>query len=252
MLALVASTTMPRPGEAQIAASDLQVFFRGGVRAASVTLTNTSHDPQQLNVDVQDWTRTTTGDNRFVPLGTEPHSCGDRLQVFPQSMRLEAGGTASLRLSVAGAADSGCWAIVFVQDAGPPRDAVKQGGQLNFIFRTGIKVYVEPPGAVARGEIDAFADTLVGPEEKRVRGFAVGFANTGTTHLTVSGTVEFRDESNRIVARVPAAEFYVTPEARRELEIPFPTLASGRYVALLLLDYHGSEIAAAQLEVRIS
>jgi len=69
--------------------------------------------------------------------------------------------------------------------------------------------------------------------------------------LWVRGTMEYRRPDNSIAATDSIAEFPVLPGARRRVAVRVPKLAAGSYVALALLDYGGSEIAAGQIAVRV-
>jgi hypothetical protein len=57
---------------------------------------------------------------------------------------------------------------------------------------------------------------------------------------------------NSLAATIPVAEFPTLPGALRRLELDVPTsLAAGSYVALALIDFGGTEIAAGQLELTV-
>jgi hypothetical protein len=79
----------------------------------------------------------------------------------------------------------------------------------------------------------------------------VRFANTGTAHLKLRASVEVRDRAGKLLHKVDAPEALLTPRAVRDLAIPLPTLATGEYLAVLLVDFGGDEITAAQVEFRI-
>ena len=236
--------------QAQVAVSDLEISLnaaQAGERAGAVTVTNTTGAPIQILIDVQDWDRSTLGENRYYPLGTLDQSCRGDVSVFPLSMRLEAGESQPLRVTYSGGADRSCWAIVFVQ-ADQSRDPSVEGAQVSYVIRTGVKVYVEPAGAVRSGDIVAMQ--FVEPDSTG-RAIAIEFANSGAAHLMVRGAVEIRDEHNQVAANIEIPEFPVVPGATRISTIALPALTPGRYVGLALLDYRGDEIAAGQVQFAV-
>src|SRR2546425_1199627 len=83
------------------------------------------------------------------------------------------------------------------------------------------------------------------------RELALAFRNSGGMPLWVHGKVEFRRLNNAVAATADVPEFPVLPGALRRVAVALPALARGRYVALALLDYGGSDIAGAQVVVEV-
>src|SRR5256712_3692700 len=73
----------------------------------------------------------------------------------------------------------------------------------------------------------------------------VTFRNSGGLPLWVRGRIEFRRLDNSVAATADVPEFPVLPGARRTVAVPAPKVRAGRYVALVLLDYGGADIARA-------
>src|SRR5439155_924999 len=102
-----------------------------------------------------------------------------------------------------------CWDIVFVEEV--PQRAATKGNSLQYIFRTGVKVYVAPPGLTRDGAVEdmavvdappakaaattktASAVAAPAPAKKQV---AIRFHNTGGMHLLAKGRLEFRRLDN--------------------------------------------------------
>jgi len=76
----------------------------------------------------------------------------------------------------------------------------------------------------------------------------VAFQNTGSKHVVANGRVEVRRPDNTTVAVIDLPPAYALPGATMRVRATLPALATGRYVVLAVLDYGGTEIAAAQLE----
>ncbi len=216
-------------------------------------VTNDGDKPVQATLTVEDWDRAENGNNRFFPVGTIPQSCKSMLRIFPMSMRLEPHQSQGVRVAVTDADSlaTECWSVVFVETTEPHTMA---GRQVMYVLRTGVKVYVTPPGLSREGSVEAMevqphvaAPGASAPDTVR-RDLALTFVNSGTMHLATRGSVEIRRPDNSVAGKAVVAEFPVLPGARRRLMTPLPNLPPGRYVALVLLDYGGAEIAAAQIE----
>src|SRR5256714_11354938 len=142
---------------AQLLADPLEVPFltAGSDRVAgSFSLTNTSDAPVQATISRSDWDRAENGDNRFLAAGSTGKACGRMLSVSPVSVRIEPHSSRVVRLGVQtdAALARGCWDIVFIEEV--PQRAPTKGNSLQYIFRTGVKVYVAPPGLARDGAIE--------------------------------------------------------------------------------------------------
>lgn len=233
--------------------------------SASFTLANTSDEVVQASITRSDWDRVENGDNRFLPVGSSGTSCGAMLSVSPLSIRVEPHTSRIIRLAIQTAAPvtKECWDIFFVEEV--PRRASSKGNSLQYIFRTGVKVYVAPPGLSRDGAVENMAveDVPVTPSTasstpaKPVsnaplatkRQISVRFHNTGTMHLVAKGRLEFRRLDNTLATQVPIPEFPTLPGATRKVMLDIPAgLAPGDYVVLALIDFGGAELVAGQID----
>lgn len=208
------------------------------------TATNTSDVAVQATITRQDWDRIENGDNRFLPAGSTGSSCGAMLSVSPLSIRVEPHSSRTVRLAVQNAADikKECWDIVFVEEV-PQRAAVK-GNSLHYVFRTGVKVYVAPPGLTREAAVEDMAVQDSGKKQVAIR-----FHNTGGTHLMAKGRLEFRRLDNTLAMQVPIAEFPTLPGATRKVLMDIPAeLTAGDYVILAMIDFGGAELVAGQID----
>jgi P pilus assembly chaperone PapD len=245
-----------RPAKAQLGVDQIELVLAPGRLERSVGLFNVSNDGDktvQATLTIEDWDRAENGDNRFYPVGTLPRSCRSMLRVFPMSIRLEPHQSQPVRVAVSDADSlrAECWSVVFVETT-EPRTAA--GHQVTYVLRTGVKVYLTPPGLTREGSVEAMEALphisepgTTGPDTVK-RDIAVTFVNTGTLHLSTRGTIEIRRPDNSLAAKVEVPEFPVLPGARRRVRAGLPNLPPGHYVALALLDFGGAEIAAAQIE----
>ena len=268
VLALCAvGVVISRPASAQLLVDPLEVTMvtAGASRvSASFSMANTSDKPVQASITRQDWDRVENGDNRFLPAGTSGASCGAILSVSPLSIRIEPHTSRIVRLGVQNAAalSKECWDIVFVEEV--PQRAAAGVNSLQYIFRTGVKVYVAPPGLKRDGAVEDMAvedvpvpatasstpaKTVVAATAATKKQISVRFHNAGGMHLLAKGRLEFRRLDNSLATQVPITEFPTLPGATRKVMVDVPSgLAPGDYVVLALIDFGGAELVAGQIE----
>jgi hypothetical protein len=256
------------PASAQLLVDPLEVtMIAAGTNRvlASFSLANTSDEAVQATITRSDWDRIENGDNRFLAPGSSGASCGAMLSVSPLSIRVDPHSSRVVRLGVQpGAALSReCWDIFFVEEV-PKRTSAK-GNSLQYIFRTGVKVYVAPPGLARDGGVENMAveNVAVAPATSSTtpvnaaaripavtkRQIAVRFHNTGGMHLLAKGRLEFRHLDNSLASQVSIAEFPTLPGATRKVMIDVPSnLPAGDYVVLALIDFGGAELVAGQID----
>jgi hypothetical protein len=234
--------------------------------SSSFSLSNTSDNPVQATISRSDWDRAENGDNRFLAAGSTGKSCGSRLSVSPLSVRVEPHSSRIVRLAVqSGAAlTRECWDIIFIEEV--PQRTTTKGNSLQYIFRTGVKVYVAPPGLSRDGAIEdmAIVDAPAAkpgssapakpvnnasPPAAAKRQIAIRFHNTGAMNFVAKGRLEFRRLDNSLATQVPIAEFPTLPGAIRRVLVDVPNdLATGDYVVLALIDFGGAELVAGQID----
>jgi P pilus assembly chaperone PapD len=213
---------------------------------ASISLSNASDAAVQATITRQDWDRVENGDNRFLASGTSGASCGAILSASPLSIRVEAHSSRIIRVAAQSAATltKECWDIFFVEEV--PQRAPVKGSSLQYIFRTGVKVYLAPPGLARDAQVE---DMAVEDSSATKRQVSIRFHNTGGTHLLSKGRLEFRRLDNTLAMQVPIPEFPTLPGAVRKLAVGVPNgLAPGDYVVLALIDFGGAELVAGQID----
>jgi P pilus assembly chaperone PapD len=225
--------------------------------SGSFSVSNTTDVPVQATITRQDWDRVESGDNRFLPAGTSGNSCGAMLTASPLSIRVEAHTSRTIRIATQNAAGLAkeCWDIFFVEEI--PRRSTTSGNSLQYIFRTGVKVYVAPPNLardaavedMAVEEVPQTATAVTNESTPKKRQIAISFHNTGGMHLLAKGHLEFRRLDNSLAMQVPVPEFATLPGAIRKLNIDVPSgLAAGDYVVLALIDFGGADLVAGQID----
>lgn len=244
----------PARGQLTVSPAEL-TLVPGAAGAASFTVGNEARIPVQATLYLNDWDRDDNGENRFVPSGTLVGSCGDRVKIFPATVRIEPGSRQSIRVTAdPGVYASPCWTVVFVESA--PRPAPGQS-RIVYITRLGVKVYVVPTGMTRDAEVTGFAlekkrQLPNGPVVDTTQDeLAIRVRNTGGVPLQIGGRVEIRDLNNTVVQTVRVEEIPVLPGAGRRITSTLPVLPSGKYVVLAILTYGGEDDLAAQIELEI-
>ena len=243
----------PRPVAGQLAVGRVEVVLQAGdTRDAAIGVRNESAKPVQALVRLEDWDRASDGANRWYPYGSHAGrgSCAPALAIFPQSMRLEPGAEQAIRVVLdSDRAPAGeCWAAAVVETVHPADRAAQR---VAYVVRTAVKIYVQPPGLSADGEIEGVRVAVDSTSRDSTASvIEVLFSNTGTRHVVAQGALEVRTADNTTVSRVPLPTVYALPGARHVVRVPMPTLAPGSYVFLATMDYGGADIAAALLEHR--
>jgi P pilus assembly chaperone PapD len=267
-LCAVIGVAFSQPASAQLLVDPLEVtMITAGTNrvSASFSLANNSDKAVQATITRQDWDRAENGDNRFLAAGTSGASCGPLLTVSPLSIRIDPHATRVIRLGFQSAAalSKECWDIFFIEEV--PQRASVRGNSLQYIFRTGVKVYVAPPGLTRDGAVEgmdaedvAVPATASSTSATRTASVAsaatkkqisVRFHNTGGMHLLGKGRLEFRRLDNSLAMQVPIAEFPTLPGATRKVMVDVPSgLAPGDYVVLALIDFGGAELVAGQID----
>jgi P pilus assembly chaperone PapD len=267
-LCAVIGVVVSQPASAQLLVDPLEVTIvaAGTTRVpASFSVSNTSNEVVQATITRSDWDRAENGDNRFLAAGSTGTSCGANLSVSPLSIRVEPHTSRVIRLGIQSAAPvtKECWDIFFVEEV--PRRASAKGNSLQYIFRTGVKVYVAPPGLARDGAVESMAiedvpvprttasstpaTTVANAPAATKRQISVVFHNTGGTHLLAKGRLEFRRIDNSLAAQVTIPEFPTLPGATRKVMLDVPAgLTPGDYVVLALIDFGGAELVAGQID----
>lgn len=206
----------------------------------------------QAEIKVEDWDRAETGTNRFFEPGTLAQSCARALKVFPATLNLAAGEAQAVRIELDSLADSTlanreCWSVVLVESVVPEK--TDAGRTLLYRLRTGAKVYAAPKDLPLDGEVSDVSVRMGERDSTNSRDTVeVAFQNTGARHVVAHGRVEVRRPDNSTVAILDLPPAYALPGSTMRVRATLPALRSGRYVVLAVMDYGGSEIAAAQLE----
>lgn len=210
---------------------------------ATIRIDNEGEDLMRFRVYVVDYDQDRDGNHRFVPAGTDPRSCAERLTFSPDVLTVPAGGRGLVQIRLAPGTAPTCWSMLFVESPAT-RESVLRINQ-----RIGVKVYGLGPDQGEGGELVA-ADARSTGNSVEV-GFA--FRNMGNWPLRPSGLVEIRSVTGQLVAATPVAAFSVLPGRERflRLSVPVDSIEPGRYLAVPILDFGGEYLAGARADFRV-
>ena len=248
LAAFVLVTGIAHRAEGQLAVDQVELFLSPQAQSRRVQSFNVSNEGEQVveaTLYLNDWDRDEQGENRFTDSGRLPQSCGRYLKIFPLSLRLPPHTQQAVRVSLEGADSlrAACWSVVFVESS---TQRPTTGRTITYVTRLGVKLYVVPPNLPKDGEVED-----VGLEDSAGRKLTVSFRNSGEVPLWPTGRVEFRRLDGSVAGTVPIEEFPVLPGSLRRLTVQCPALSPGRYVALALIDYGGSDVAGGQVPLTV-
>ena len=222
------------PSWAQFGAYPVVMSFDSGAPETQVlTILNEAAEPMQVRLYLGDFEQQPEGDNQFGKLGAHPMSCAGRISVFPESVNLEAGTTAQVRVTMSEGAGV-CWSALFAE-RGVPEE------QFKVAHRIAIKVHAHPPAARAEARV---LDVQVEPAEAGLA-TVVTLDNTGTRNLRPTGTLEVRSLAGDVVHSQEIPTFSVLPGHRRVVRIPLP-------VDLPILDIGQDHLLGGQASFQVT
>lgn len=223
---------------------DLSGYFEGTLEV---------YGPKDQNLRVEtyfmDWDFDLNGNVRFYSDPSQvKKSATSWLQIEPREFLLPAGTKKLVKVSgrvPATIVPGDYWSMFFVKFI--PFHGLQTSG-VKMEWQLGGSVTITVPGAtVPTGSLTSF--TMASEpwnNTQRITGKFV-FKNEGNSILQPTGRVEIKDLQNKMVATLSIPPFKVLPGGQREVEIKQDfNLQSGRYIAIMVIDYGGSKLAGYQ------
>ncbi|MEE8146280.1 MAG: hypothetical protein V3T24_01650 [Longimicrobiales bacterium] len=244
---LSAFLALAGPARAQYSVTPVIVQLGSGAtpEARTLQLRNEGEKPLQIRLYTMDFEQSPDGKHTYLPLGEHPRSCRDRLRVVPDLVTVEPGDVQAVNVHMepVGSGET-CWSMVFAES--PSR--TRTGVHIN--LRIGVKVYGLAGAPSLEGEVvDASVGAVGAADDEEVR-FA--FSNHGSWPLRAEGEIEVRTFDGRLVDTLKVEAFSVLPGHTRHVHVSLGRdLASGRYLAIPILDFGGEYLAGSQVAFRI-
>jgi P pilus assembly chaperone PapD len=205
-----------------------------------------SHLPMRIKVSVLDWTLTLDGTPQFVAPGTFPGSCSRWVQVNPAEFDLKQGQVQEVRYTLTVPPDArGTYRTILMFEPGrPPARSRREG--MTIVGRVGSIIYATVGPHHKSGQISQFGATATG--------MSLTLENKGDDHLRLTGAVQVKDQTGKVVReeKLPASVVLPRHDNRRQLRLNWSkSLPAGNYTITAILDYGGEELLGAETPITV-
>jgi P pilus assembly chaperone PapD len=214
----------------------------GTLQTIPITVRNSSDQPLHIQATLADFKVEPNGSYLFMKPGTGAYSIMKSADVNPREFDIAPNTAQMVRFSfTAPASMKGEYAGIVFFTTRPQRHA---GRGIAFAERIASKIYAYDPNTLRiAGAVDRVSvkQTAIGEE------FAVGFKNTGDAHIYLNGRIDVK-RGDATVASVPLpAQQLVDRGGVRTLNVFGPKLPPGKYSAIALVDYGGTDLAGGEI-----
>lgn len=250
--ALLSALLLSTAAHAQIALDRTELVLRPDSvvrRSGVVMVRNTGRAKATAVIRIEDWDRGADGAHRFYEAGTQPGSCATVLSVAPLEFTLNPGESLPLQVGVDGEVNSACWSLVLVESEERVPD--ETGKMVLATVRTGLKVYAEPTGLRATGEVSEVEVETSEAAHNGSRLAAVTFRNTGEKHLKGEGRLEIRDADERVLTTLPLPLLQTLPGAAMTARVALPATLKGEVRLRAVVEYGGASVASSEKQTVI-
>lgn len=246
----VAALAVASVAQAQIAIDRTQLVLQPDSvsrRSGVMVVRNTGRSRAEAVIRVEDWDRGADGAHRFYEPGTQPGSCASVMTVSATEFSLAPGESRAVAIGLDGAVRSACWSLVLVESAEQVRDP-DTGKLVLAAVRTGMKVFVDPAGLRAEGEVSEVEVEHSEAAHNASSALAtVTFRNTGDLHLEAQGRLEIRRADDSMVTSVPLPSLQTLPGAAMTARVALPPMPRGTYRLRAVVQYGGATAAAERM-----
>ncbi len=234
----------------------------GDVKTYSITVRNDTEKINRFKVNTYDFNMDGRGKSSFLPAGTGKYSLSKWLNVSPTFIELAAGEKREVKFTVSipidSSANRAAWNIIMIEQEEPreklaPANSSDKTVALGITptFAFGIFVYQNPPN-VSTNSIEITNFSKIAKDSINI--ISIEAKNTGTGIAYCTSYVDLTNLTNGKQERLMVKKFTIVPELTRNFSFILPkTLEKGKYLAVGVLDYEGSEeIQAAKMEFEIN
>jgi hypothetical protein len=234
----------------------------GDVKIYKITVRNDTKGINSFKVNTYDFNMNSRGKSAFLPAGTGKYSLSKWLNVSPTFIELAAGEVREVNFTVSIPVDSSAnraaWSIIMIEQEKPKKTLEPASNSNKTIslgitptFAFGIFVYQNPPNVSTNSiEITNFSKD----QKDSINVINIEATNTGTGIAYCTSYVDLTNLSTGKQERLMVKKFTIVPELTRVFSFVLPqTIEKGKYLAVGVLDYDGSEeIQAAKMEFEIN
>jgi P pilus assembly chaperone PapD len=242
-LAQISLNVVPMTVEADVEAGS---SYTASIRVQSEPSAQPAATPMRIRVSVMDWTLTLDGTPQFVAASTLPGSCSRWVQVNPAEFELKPGEVQEVRYTLTVPPDArGTFRTILMFEPGrPPARSREQG--MTIVGRVGSIIYATVGPHHKSAQISQFSATATG--------LSLTLENKSDDHLRLTGTVQVKDQTGKVVRdeKLPAAVVLPRPDNRRQLRLNWSRpLPAGQYTITAILDYGGEELLGAETPISV-
>jgi hypothetical protein len=214
----------------------------------TVTLLTDAVEDQQMQVEVDDFTLSPTGEVSTLPAGSLDTSSAPWLTPELTDFVLAGGEGREFRVSVTVPNDASLegtyHAMVFFTVVPPPTET--SGIGVVTTTRIGLTIYV----TVASTETNTSELVDFFQDDAKTMTFAV--ANTGNTVMRLGGHIEFRDEAGDTKYTVEVPDVPVLRDSERDVTLDLPAkMEPGFYTALAFIEDSRSGLLVGELPLEV-
>tara|TARA_R110001592_G_scaffold125325_3_gene335228 strand:- start:4396 stop:5307 length:912 start_codon:yes stop_codon:yes gene_type:complete len=235
----------------------------GEVKTYKITIKNDTEKTEKFKVNTFDFNMDGKGKSSFISPGTGKYSLSKWLNVSPTFIEVAPGEKKEIKFTVNIPTDStgnkAAWNIIMIEQEEPrkklePPSQSDQTIALGVIptFAFGVFVYQNPPNVSSNSvEITNFSKVA---KNDSVNFIQIEAKNTGNGIAYCTSYVDLTNLNTGKQQRLMVKRFTIVPELTRDFTFILPKgLEKGKYLAIGVLDYEGSEeIQAAKMEFEIN
>lgn len=222
----------------------------GQSEAQTINISNSSSNPVQLRVYLNDWLRDSTGGHIYAEPATMDRSCARWLNIDKNFIELKPGETTQLTLQMsvpAGDAKASkmTWAMLFIEtiEENVARNDQNAQATVKNLIRVGVHVYQTPPGATTKG----IKVLDLKPNPTMPNTYDLVCENTGDVMIECKAHLELAGEKGE-QTKLDFIEFPMFPGQKRYVSFELPkNMPDGKYNAIGILDA-GEDLALEAVE----
>ncbi len=234
----------------------------GEVKTYKISVKNDTETAKKFKVNSYDFNMNGKGKSSFIPAGEGKYSLSKWLNISPTFIEVLPGEKKEVKFTVSIPTDESgnkaAWNIIMIEQEEPRttlEPSLKSEGTVALgvipTFAFGVFVYQNPPNVVTNNvEITNFSMQ----EKDSAKVILIEAANKGDGIAFCTSYIDLTNLDNGKQQRLTVKRFTIVPELIRDFSFVIPDeLPKGKYLAVGVLDYEGSEeIQAAKMEFVIN
>jgi hypothetical protein len=234
----------------------------GDVKTHSITVSNNTDKPEQFQVKILDFDMSEEGKTIMLPAGEGKYSLSKWTNISPTFIQLGVGEKKDINLTISIPSDSSgyiaAWSLIKIELENPREKLPTSNSSDKTIgfgiiptYAFGVFVYQNPPNVISN---DVQIINFSKHSENTVNKLVIEAKNTGSGIAYSTAYVDLTNLTSGKQQRLKIKKFTIIPDLTRRFIFELPkTIEKGKYLAIGVLDYDGSEeIQAAKMKFEIN